>query len=52
MIITGVVISSECLRISFLLTRRNINITDLFFKTLERKGCDALLVRFKEKSYS
>ena len=36
-IITGVVISSNCLKISFLLKRHNFNITDLFFKTLEQK---------------
>ena len=36
-IITGVVISSNCLRISFLLKHHNLNITDLFFKILEQK---------------
>ena len=37
MIITGMVILSNCLRISFLLKRHNLSITDLFFKTLEEK---------------
>ena len=37
MSITGVVISSNCMRISFLLKRRNLNITGLIFKILEQK---------------
>ena len=52
MIITGVVISSKCSRIPFLLKRHDLNITDLFFKNSGTKGANAFLVRFQQKSYS
>ena len=48
MYITGVSISSNCMRIQFLFQRHNFNVTDLLLKTLEQKVVTFFLSRFNK----